>query len=354
MKHVTSFIPLTGIVLVLFSQSLFAAEILVDDFADADKVNALEGEWSYYDDGIGSGKNERLQAKTDIGIQGSKVNVSSAPKQLPTGGFDYNIKVYTFNAQDVDGEQYAYMPFTFGSKWQDSTGAIEAFVGISTSLSADGQPMDLTDYSGVKFKIKSANHDLKVTFMIETADVEADSMYAYHQRVFNVAMGTWNEIAIPLAGLAQPLWTPDTAKKAFDPTKAVRLTWQVSLSKNPGLEEMASDEIDIDDVVLTDAPIAVVNDRISISSHQSAFKAVYHDGIVKLEGESINAITKGIVRLFNANGKIVYTHRIAAATDMQNTFTGKRLPNGLYFVQVDGIGNDHGNITMRSSLFVAK
>lgn len=353
MKHMTSVIHTLGIATFLFFFPLFAQETLIDDFTDGDNLNALTGEWAYYDDAIGSGKNERLQAKQDVGIQGSQINVGTSFKQLPSGGFDYDTKVYSFEAQNANGEQYAYMPFTFGGKWQDSAGAIEAFVGLRTSLSADGEPLDLTAKTGVKFKLKTTSHNLNVTFMIETSDIEADSMYAYYQRTVNVTKETWNDITVPIAGLTQPLWTPDSAKKAFDPSKAVRLSWQVSLSNNPGLEEMASDELAVDDIFLLDQPISVERPKQADQVHQSAFTTFYRNGVLQFEGgeTSLSTITTGMVSLIDSRGRVVLTRTIAGA---QKSVSGNHLPNGLYVARINGSLSNGKTVSMHSPLFITQ
>ncbi|MCX7727243.1 MAG: hypothetical protein N2053_10400 [Chitinispirillaceae bacterium] len=337
--------------LVVFFSSSFAANSLVDDFNDGDNKNSFDGIWFYYDDTKGSGKVERLQVGND---QTSVIDVTSYTyAQKPGGGFDYNKRIYTFEVHEDEGNKYGFLPFTLGDKWQTSDGKAEAFVGISTFLKPDSSGKDLTGTNSVKFKLRSHLNNLKVAFIIETADIAVDSTYAYYRKVVNVSKGKWNEFSVSISELTQPDWTPETGKKPFNSTQVIGLTWEVSLSNNPAIEPYTVDTLDVDDIFFSDAPNAVSNSNREVKI--SAIKAFYSNGIIQVKGDFPNKISNGMITLLDAKGKMMMTKRFTAASEVMINLSDETISNGLYLIQISNINNSKEKIlSVKQPIFITR
>lgn len=117
---------------------------------------------------------------------------------------------------------------------------------------------------------------------------------------------------------------------------------------------LATDTLDIDDIVLVGPGIVAVKHTSLTPAHRSAFNVFYRNGDLRLEGEPFSKMTAGTINLFDAKGKVVLTHRFTAAADFEMNISGNKLPNGLYFAQASGVRSDGKTVFVRSPIFVAK
>ncbi len=238
-----------GFSIVLFFPSLFAGNLLLDDFSDGDNANNLEQYWYYYDDNRLTGPDDRPLAspgsrQSDITVPYSLMYREAAGNKADT----FRIRNYSFCVKEQSGNKYGAMPFLLGEKWKVSWGYAYPYVGMVTMLAVDGRSIDLTGATRVSFKMRSHANQLTVGFQFRTLDIARDSSFAYFGRVIAVDTA-WAQfhIAIP-QDLMQPGWTAAAqAKFALDVNHATELAWEVHGENNPMI---ASDTVDIDDIVI--------------------------------------------------------------------------------------------------------
>jgi hypothetical protein len=86
---------------------------------------------------------------------------------------------------------------------------------------------------------------------------------------------------------------------------------------------------------------------------QSAFRAVYSNGKVRVNWKPVTALATGKISLIDSKGTVVASDRIAASALSLN-FSAEKLPAGLYFVQLNGIDAAGKSISQRSSVTIVK
>jgi hypothetical protein len=213
--------------------SLFAA--VVDNTFDNDQ-NDFEYYWYYYDDNAGVGKDDRLQVKAP----GTPSTISVTLKKDTTNLAGKPVKQYTFTTGTDAGENYASLPFKMGSNWTASYGDATPFVGIGTMLAENGESIDISKATALKFKIRSKSGSA-MTVRCKIQDLPMDKYsevltppsgaFAYFGSDVTVT-SEWAEktIAIP-TGFEQPGWAATVTATGFpttlDLTKATKLAWEV-------------------------------------------------------------------------------------------------------------------------------
>lgn len=114
MRLTTALFSYAGYLGILFASSLFAQNTLLDDHSDKTASNEFGAKWHYYDDAMGTGKDDRPQAAP--GSEASVINVAFTTKARHAFGNpndQWAIKEFTFTFDTV-GNPFATMPFTFG------------------------------------------------------------------------------------------------------------------------------------------------------------------------------------------------------------------------------------------------
>ena len=252
---IRSAVLLTG---VLFSR-LFA-DAVVDNTFD-DNQNDFEWYWNYYDDNYRAGKDDRHQSEnpgTASVIHTPYVEIHRY--YLGDASDTATIAEYTFSTgteqTGLTYNNYAMLPFTFGSSWTKSTGdTAQPYLGVSTMLCKNGMSIDITGATSVTFKIRSHQQPLNVRFNVETLDINnlalvpADSLkgdeFGYYGKTVTAQPDTWTAVTVIFSDLALP--DTNVRDMPFNMNSVSKLTWEIQKSLNPSV---VSDTLDIDEIVI--------------------------------------------------------------------------------------------------------
>ncbi|HEX3019016.1 MAG TPA: carbohydrate binding domain-containing protein [Chitinispirillaceae bacterium] len=258
----------------LFVFSLFAQNALLDDHSDQTDTNEFGSYWFYYDDNLSVGPNDRPQA--DPTTIPSVINVAFTTKERHAFG-DPNdkwlINDYTFTLGG-ESDKFATMPFTFGDNWYapycpGTTKCASPYVGIGTTLAPDGMMIDLSEASGVSFKIKSRSNPLEIVFKVQTYDIDNDSTFAYYQKAFTTSTA-WATITIPFSDLELPDWAGDVKTRPFDKKKVTRISWEIKKVDN---NTVSADTLDLDDIYINDFSYTPSDPPMLIDDFEGGYSA---------------------------------------------------------------------------------
>jgi hypothetical protein len=240
-----------------FPVSLFGnfQKVIVDSTFD-DNQNDFEYYWDYYDDNSRVGKNDRPQV-TNPGTP-TVINVNSMV--IPREAFgdqsdSYKIRMYTFTTGQENGNRFATMPFTYGSPWKTSLGQAQPYVGIFTRLVKPGSSIDLSNMSGIQFKVRSHTNNLILRFKLQTFEIDSISNvpgsnligdeFGYYEDSVLTRAGVWSTVTILPKSLKLPgQWARDIP---LNLKRCTQLTWEISNIDN---ENVTIDTFDIDDVII--------------------------------------------------------------------------------------------------------
>lgn len=238
---------LLGLASVLTATSLLFADSVLDKHDDGTNQNDFLYYWYYYDDNAGMGADDRPQmAPTSTPtIIGPDIEFVEGPRHgFGNESDDYVVKTYTFKTGEEAGNKYATCPFVFGEEWETSYGTGKPYAGLGTMLTKEGEGLDMTGATAVKFKIRSHKGPLAIDFKIQTLDIDLDSSFGYYQTSIAVTT-TWKEETVLIDDLAQPGWAKTKAPFKFDITKCTKIAWECQQEDNTTTTE---DGIDVDDV----------------------------------------------------------------------------------------------------------
>ena len=242
----------SGLIFVmLFCSTLSSQFRLVDDHSDGTNGNEFDYYWYYYDDLTGLGEYDRLQA--DPQSQPSVIDVPYVLEHREAYGDPADtleIKNYEFTINEENGNRFATMPFTFGNSWETTLGTSYPYVGMVTMLAAEGKSIDLSEMTGVKFRIRSRKEPLNIVFKVQTLDIKQDSSQAYYQDTISVTT-EWSEKTVAFEKIKQPAWAQNLARFDFDLCHCTKLVWEVQQITNTSLKY---DTLDLDDIYLVPAP----------------------------------------------------------------------------------------------------
>jgi hypothetical protein len=328
--------PFVGLAIVLLLSSLFARNVLVDDFSGGTNMNYLDGYWFYYDDNARIGSEERPQAAPASTPSIINVPYFLQPRHARGNNNDtFRIKDYQFLIKEEAGNKFGTMPFTFGEKWKLPLYTAEPYVGISTQLAADGHFIDLAGVKSVSFKIRPHAFDLTVRFIIETMEIVSDSTFAFFQKTITPLKGKWSEFNISLDSLEQPMWTPAVGIRPVNWRQTTALTWEVDKIDN---ESVVSDTLDLDSIVIRE-------DLTSLSDNSC--------GKLKT-GQLGRDIMSCRTTLIDIQGKTIMTSRILPNRDLKLKLLGRTIPNGFYVIEVSGIGSNGRQVSFRSKIAIVR
>jgi hypothetical protein len=237
-----------------------AVDSKVDDFTGGTNQNYFENYWYYYDDNGGTKAEDRpLKAPPDSIPSVVNVPYTYKPRHASGNLMDtFKLKDYQFSIKTEGTNNFASMPFTYGTKWKCTGYTASPFVGIGTELVPDGKYLDLTGATAVTFKLRSRVNDLTVNFRIETMDIIRDSSFAYFYKGVTTKAGTWKDFTVslvptttnPTGDLAQPSWAKgDVQKTTFAQNMCAKLSWEVHGEVN---ETVKFDTLDVDEIVIKD------------------------------------------------------------------------------------------------------
>lgn len=241
-------IPGLAASLLIMSSGLFAQNALLDDHSDGTNQNDFEYYWYYYDDNAGVKDDDRPKAGPNTTPSVVNVDFTEEPRDAFDGD-EHIVKKYEFTVGKDGEESYATMPFTFGDIWETSYGDGYCYVGTGTMLCKDGDVLDLSEATGVKFKIRSKDSPLQVRFKVETMDIIEDSSYGYYQMMVDASPGEWTEHTVLFEDMEQPSWVSGSTVFDFNLDLSAKLAWEVSQEDNTTVEE---DCLDIDDIWVLD------------------------------------------------------------------------------------------------------
>lgn len=179
-----------------------AGGLRIDDFEDRDDAPLLGSSWYSYFDTENGGLSAGTVSFPETGYNGS------------TGALLFE---YTFDQGELSYEPY---------------------VGIGVNFIMAGEPLDLSDYSGIRYVYRGGAH----TVRLQTTDV---TDYDYHG--FRVAASSdWTSVAIPFDLLSQEGWGEDIP---FDLTHVKDITFHLKGATGQ-TGSLLLDDIAIDDTQL--------------------------------------------------------------------------------------------------------
>ncbi|HLV30674.1 MAG TPA: T9SS type A sorting domain-containing protein [Chitinispirillaceae bacterium] len=254
---------LSGFITILTASSMFAQEVTVLDATFDDNANNLEGYWYYYDDSAGVSLNDRPQSDPDSKPSTVDVPFTWEPRNAYDGD-PADKKGYEFQTDVSFSKPCATMPFTLSEPWEAQDGGwdMDPFVGIGTGLCRDGESIDLTGVTAIKFKAKMrVNDDVGIKFKVQTKDIEDYTKkkpdefeydeFGYWGYDISVSSGDWQQFEIEIdeegGQLICPSWAADFA---FDITNCTKLAWDVLYT-----EDLTVDTLDIAELELVGVKI---------------------------------------------------------------------------------------------------
>jgi len=236
-----------------------ASGILADAWIDQtfeDNQNDFEFYWYYYDDNAGVGPNDR-PAREPEGTP-SIINVEYTEKERHA--FDdpadtWMVKQYRFQTGEHMSRRCAVMPFTFGDTWVagycDGLSCAEPYVAIGCMLTGEGQAIDLTGVTSIKFYIKSRVNELNAVVKLQTLDIDTYSQkpgdemegdeFGYYGKTISFDNSDWQLKTIDIEDLQLPGdWAHDFD---FDITQCTKFAIEIKYA-----EGVTVDTVDLAEV----------------------------------------------------------------------------------------------------------
>jgi endo-1,4-beta-D-glucanase Y len=199
-----------------------SAQDLIDDCEDNNARTFLKTPWFTFNDSTSKGKSTVTPLTT-----------SKAAFSMAEGGYnsDYAAKItYKLDKGSFSGDP---------------------FVGMGFNMVPNGDPLDISKSTGMRFYYKGTFGDTTCALKIESESVtEAGANYSY----FLKPSSTWKEVNITWADFQQPKWTTKPVK--LDTKVVTKLQWQVQGKTG------ASGDLWLDDIHLLnffiEQPIAIL------------------------------------------------------------------------------------------------
>jgi hypothetical protein len=144
----------------------------------------------------------------------------------------------------------------------------------------------------------------------------------------------WHRVCIPFDSLVTHSKWKGYTHILLDKTKLAKVQFK---AQGP---EGAQGVIQIDNVYFPGIDYKVpdngVKNNLVRCGQQSAFRAFYRNGIVRVEGKSMSDFASGTIRIIDSKGAIVKSDCIASAPAFSLNISTKQIPAGLYLVLMSG------------------
>jgi len=242
---------------------------LIDDCEDGDSKTFLKSRWFTFNDSTSGGKSTI-----------DPLTSSRNSFEMTEGGYesDYAAKItYSLNKGSFTGDPYVGMGFT---------------------IQSNGDPVDISKSTGLRFYYKGTFGDTTCAVKIESdAVTEQGANYSY----FLKPSTGWKEVNITWSDFQQPKWTTKPVK--LDLTVITKIQWQIQASGGNG--EFWLDEIHLLDYFI-DRPIAVNPGKSDVAP------AINMDNLVVRQTRNDVSVILSLVRegcvtlnLIGLNGRLV-------------------------------------------------
>jgi hypothetical protein len=284
-------------------------------------------DWSGTNTGFGN-----ANSGAAIGIQFGKT-VMQADTTIVQGFIGLGFNMY-------DSAGALYFNNTTGKRGNiGGTGSTES---IYFEYLADG------DYRNLTLEIRDCNDVPDKTE--PTRKDKRGAGIAWFRNLPMTGPNNWHRVCIPFDSLVTHSKWKGYTHIPLDKTKLAKVQFK---AQGP---EGAQGVIQIDNVYFPGIDFKVpengVKNNLVRCGQQSAFRAFYRNGTVRVDWKSMRYFFTGTIRIIDSKGAIVKSNRIASASELSLNIPTGNLPAGLYFVQLTGNDVSEKNVMQRCAVTI--
>ncbi len=270
-----------------------------------------------------------------------EVKLGKSVKKVNGPGDTANVQGFIgigFNVYDSAGAIY----FNANTGKLGTIGGTGAATGIYFEYVADGDfpylTLEVSDVNDVPDKTNPTRKDTRGSGIV------------WYRNLPKTGPGTWRAVEIPFNQLV----THDTWKgyvdKPLDLTQLAKIQFKVQ-----GAENNAG-TIQIDNVYFPGIDFGLnmgVANSVARSGQNSAFKAFYRNGLVKVDWKALTGLKNAKISLIDSRGTIVKSDRLASdKADL--AISAEDIPAGMYIVQLNGTDAVGKETVQRTAVTVLK